>query len=448
MQQHRKIRLLMVLIYIAFAFAFRIMFLPSDQPDAYKPDLTGNLMINLDVTAEILGAKSIIDGSFDLYTRKYFKEVVPPDGGVIGYPPLMFYVQVPIVLTGMLLGLEPLGMGMIIACGFPYIILGALCALCAGVVLKRCLHVADEMTVTAAVFLLLFSSLMFWVTTYSARFDFAATLLLLLAMTKLKNERYGWTGILLGLAVMTKQTVLPAVVVFLAVILMETLRKEIGFRKTVRLLAAMPLPLAILIPFLITSPRGLWNGFFVTPSMLIIMKGTFINGLLEVGKFVFEEEALREFLKVHSNSIIFASCIVLVTAVTVKKNIRSGSSQFCALIALASFFCMLLAKNAGISRHAVLPSVFVVLWGASRKPGFPYVALWFVVLQSFILDHVPVLWKQHVGLIFYACACVYMYYVTFAMVDENPVAPEHRESNCPESDNQAAGGVGDKSLGA
>lgn len=58
-------------------------------------------------------------------------------------------------------------------------------------------------------------------------------------------------------------------------------------------------------------------------------------------------------------------------------------------------------------------SVFVVLWGASRKPGFPYDALGFVVLQSFILDHVPVIWKTHVGLLFYAVVFVYIYATTF-----------------------------------
>jgi hypothetical protein len=420
----------MVLVYTAFAFAFRITMIPATRWDSHVPDLTGDLMMNYDIAAEIIGARSIIDGSFDMYVGRYSKKAFPPEGVAISYPPLTAYLQVPIVYAGMQLGLDPLGMTMLMVCGLVYIILGALCALQAGVVLKKSLNVQDEMTVTATVFLLLFSSLTFWVVTYSARFEFVVALFLLLAMSALASERYGRAGAFLGLALMTKQLALPATVVFVAAILLGTMKKEIAPRKALRFLTALPVPFVILIPFWIASPHDLWVGLFGTPTTVTIMKVSFINAVLQMGKWIFEEEALRHFLRLHSNLIISGSCIGFVLFIIIKKGARLGTTRFCALVALASFFFPVLAKYTNITRYAAVASIFVVLWGASRKPGFPYDALWFVVLQSFILDHVPAIWKQYVGLTFYAVVSVYVYYLTFSAGDR--YSPAHNSGQSEE----------------
>jgi len=414
-RQHRCIRLLMVLLYVAFAFAYRIMMIPPSQWDPHDPDLTGNLMMNYDIVCEMRGAMSIINGSFDMYVERYSKDLVPPNGVAISYPPLTAYLLVPVMFAGTRLGLAPYGMPMYMACGLPYILLSALCALQGGAVLKKVLKVTDEMVVNATVFLLLFSSLMFWVATYSARFELVAALFILLSMTALASERYGWAGICIGLALMTKQIVLPAVIVFILTILIGVIRKEIAFRKAVDFLAALPVPFVILIPFWLVSPHDLWVGLSGTPRAVPILEFSFMNVVLAAGKSVFEEEALRRFLMLHSNSLILALCLVFVFLVIVKKRIRLGTSQFCALVALASFFFPVLAKYTNIERYAAVASVFVVLWGTSRKPGFPYDALWFVVLQSFILDHVPAIWKNQVGLIFYAVVFAYVFSIAFSM---------------------------------
>jgi hypothetical protein len=260
---------------------------------------------------------------------------------------------------------------------------------------------------------------MFWVATYSGRFELVAALFLLLAMSALAAERYGWAGVSVGLALMTKQIVLPAAIVFMVTMLLQVMRKEISLQKAIVFLAALPIPFLMLIPFWLASPHDLWVGLFGTPTAVPILKFSFINAVLKVGKTVFEEQALRRFLMLHSNSIILASCVGFVLFVAVKKRVRLGTSQFCALVALASFFFPVLAKYTNIDRYAAVASVFVVLWGASRRPGFPYDALWFVVLQSFILDHVPAIWKNQVGLVFYAVVFVYVCGTAFSADSEH-----------------------------
>ena len=412
----------MVLFYVAFAFAYRIMMIPPSQWDTHKPDLTGTLMMNYDIVCEMTGAMSIINGSFDMYVKRYSKDLVPPNGVAISYPPLTAYLLVPVMFAGTRLGLAPYGMPMYMMSGLPYILLSALCAFHGGAVMRKVLKVPDEMTVTATVFLLLFSSLMFWVATYSARFEFVAALFLLLAMSALARERYGWAGVSVGLALMTKQIVLPAVLVFIATILLGAMRKEIAPRKAFGFMAALLVPFVILIPFWLASPADLWVGLFGTPTAVPILGFSFINAVLQVGKPIFGEEPLRNFLMLHSNSIILAICAGFVLFVTVRKNVRLGTTQFCALVALASFFFPVMAKYTNVERYAAVASIFVVLWGASRRPGFPYDALWFVVLQSFILDHVPAIWKNHVGLIFYAA--VFVYVCSLAFSTEEELSPE------------------------
>ena len=409
----------MVLVYVAFAFAYRIMMIPPSQWDSHDPDLTGNLMMNYDIVCEMKGAMSIIDRSFDMYVERYSKKLVPPNGVAIAYPPVTAYLLVPVMFAGTRLGLAPYGMPMYMMCGLPYILLSVLCALQGGAVLKKALNVSDEMTVNATVFLLLFSSLMFWVATYAGRFEFVAALFLLLAMSALAAERYGWAGVSIGLALMTKQIVLPAAIVFVVTMSLQVMRKEIAPRKAIAFLAALPIPFVMLIPFWLASPHDLWIALFGAPAVVPILEFSFVNAVLKVGKTVFEEQPLRHFLMLYSNSIILASCVGFVLFVAVKRRVRFGTSQFCALVALASFFFPVLAKYTNIERYAAVASVFVVLWGASRRPGFPYDALWFVVLQSFILDHVPTIWKNQVGLVFYAVVFVYVCGTAFSADSEH-----------------------------
>jgi hypothetical protein len=179
------------------------------------------------------------------------------------------------------------------------------------------------------------------------------------------------------------------------------------------MLAALPLPFAMLIPFWIASPHDLWLGLFGTPDKLTIMPVSFINLVVQVGRWIFSETVLRDFLNRYSNRILLVLCVGFVFVVALRKKVRLGTSEFCALVALASFFFPVLAKYTNITRYAAFASVFVVLWGSSKRPGFPYDALWFVVLQSFILDHVPAIWKNYVGLIFYAAVFAYVYYMAF-----------------------------------
>ncbi|MBI5117958.1 hypothetical protein HZA56_15895 [Candidatus Poribacteria bacterium] len=425
-RQHKQVRLLMALVYMAFAFAYRIMMIPPGVNDSHLPDLTGDLMMNYDIVSEIIGAKSILDGSFSMYVGRYSRDIIP-NGVVLPYPPLTAYLQTPIVYVGTRLGLDPFGMTMFMICGLPYIVLGALCALQAGYVLRKCLGVSDEMTITATVFLILFSSLMFWVVTYAARFEYVAALFLLLAMSALGSNRYGLAGICLGLSLMTKQLALPAVMAFVIVALFGALRKEIELRKAFLLLVTIPIPFVMLVPFYIASPEGVREGMLKTPSLFPIMHVSFVNLCAQVGKLVFEERAVGEFLKLHSNSIILLLCVGYILAVVKSKRLRMDSSRFCALAGLASFLLVILTKYTYIDKYSVPASVFVILWGASRKPGFPYDALWFVVLQSFILDHVPVIWKQYVGLIFYSMVFAYVHYMAFTGSDNKLTIADSRE---------------------
>jgi hypothetical protein len=418
----------MALAYVAFSFAFRIT---MTGPDSGAPDLTGDLTMNYDVLAEIIGAKSIIDGTFDMYVGRYSIVAIPPDGVAISYPPLTSYLQAPIVYLGLRSGWQLFGMPMIIACGFPYIIASALCCLQAGVVLRRSLNVSDEMTITAAVFLLMTSSLLFWVVTYSARFEFVAALFLLLAMSAVSARRYGWAGINVGLALMTKQIALPAALVFMAVIGTELLRREIPLRNGIRFLAGAPVSFVMLVPFWLASPHDLRVGLFDTPAKVPILRVSVINVILQAGKMVFAEDSLRRFLMLHSNTILLAACVSFVAFVVFRKDVRPGTSRFCALVAIASFFFPVLSKYPEITRYAAIASVFVVLWGASRKPGFPYDALWFVGIQSFMLDHVPVVWKQQTGLLFYALVCIYIYQAAFR---GNRPAELRSRSEAPDAD--------------
>ncbi|GAB4333168.1 MAG: hypothetical protein Kow0099_05030 [Candidatus Abyssubacteria bacterium] len=400
----------MAIAYMAFSFAFRIT---MTGPDTGPPDLTGDLTMNYDIFCEIIGAKSIIDGTFDMYVGRYSKDAMPPDGVAISYPPLTAYLQTPIVYLGLLSGWKLYGMPMIIACGFPYIIASALCCLQAGTVLKKVLKVPDERSITATVFLLMTSSLMFWVVTYSARFEFLAALFLLLAMSAASDNRYGWAGICLGLSLMTKQIALPAVLVFMTVFATSLLRREIPLRSGIRFFAGIPVSFVMLVPFWLASPPDLWVGLFNTPAKVPILQVSFVNALLQAGKLLFAEDSVRRFLMLHSNTLILAACMSFITFVVLRKNVRMGTNGFCALAAIASFFFPVLAKYPEITRYAAIASVFVVIWGASRRPGFPYDALWFVVLQSFVLNHVPVIWRQYVGLVFYSVVCIYMYVVSF-----------------------------------
>ena len=439
-----QIRLLMILVYCSFAFAYRIMMFPRVGPDNFRADLTGNYNMNYDLNQEIIGALSIIDGSFDLYVGRYSKELISPDGVALPYPPLMACLQVPIVFTGMRLGLDPFGMAMFMLCGFPYIILSVLCAYQTGVVLKKSLDVRDEMTITATVFLLIFSALMFWVVTHAGRFEFVTALFLLLAISALTDERYGLAGICLGLSLMTKQIVVPAVIVFIAVISFETIRRRIKPRKAIRFFVMLPIPLAILIPFWIRSPRDMAAAFIENQKLLPIMEVSFPNILLQAGKWIFNEEALREFLQFHSNSIILVLATVFILAVAWKKDVRLGTKEFCALVALSLFFLPTLAKYTETFRYAVPAWVFLVLWAASRRPGFPYEALYFVVLQSFIMDHVPVIWKRHIGLIFNAIGFAYIYYWAFLDSGKHHLAPKSEQSVELRSAGSVKPGLSDK----
>ncbi|MBI4831558.1 MAG: DUF2029 domain-containing protein [Candidatus Lindowbacteria bacterium] len=413
-KEHRQMRLVMFLVYMSFAFAFRITMAGPAPRDTHLPDLSGDFMMNYDIAADILGAQSIINGSFDVYTKNYFPKEVPPDGCPIPYPPFSFYLQAPIVWAGLSMGLEPQGFASYGICGLLYVVLSGLCALQAGRVLKKGLGVSDETTVTVTVFLLLFSSVMFWVATYTARFDFVVALCLLLAMSSLAADKYGWAGFFIGLGMMTKQTVFPAAIVFMAVLLVGLLRKEIPFNKALRMVAGIPVSFVMLIPFLVVSPRRMWDGLFGTLQIEPIQRPSFVYLVLQLGKTIFPEEPLRQFLTSYSNWIILIACICFVFVVAAKRNVKFGSSQFCALVAVASFSIPVLAKLPSIERYTATPSVFMLLWAASRKPGFPYDALWFIILQGFILDHVPMIWKHHVGLVFYAVVCIYVYFAAFS----------------------------------
>jgi hypothetical protein len=426
-ETHRQVRLLVVLLYVAFGFAFRIMMTPPHPLDRHVPDLTGDLMMNYDIVAEIIGARSIIDGSFSMYVEKYSKDVVPPTGVALPYPPLMAYAQVPIVYVAGLFGVEPFGMTMMMLCGLPYIVFGALLAWQAGSVLGKCFGVRDELTATTVTLLVLFSSLMFWVVTYAARFELVAPLFLILAMSAQADGRYGRAGFWNGMALMTKLTVLPATAVFAAVIGKEMLKGKLSAKEAGSFALALPIPFAILLPFLLKHPYALYDGLFVTPKLLPIMDVSFVSLAAHAGKWIFEEEPLREFLKLHSNSFILAISLVFVGAVVWKKDVRPGTSSFCALIALAAFFLPILAKYTYIDKYTAVASVFVALWGATRRNGFPHEAVWFVLLQSFLLDHVPVIWKTAAGLIFYAAVWIYIFSFAF-MVGQGEDARESGET--------------------
>ncbi|RJP19827.1 MAG: hypothetical protein C4520_12120 [Candidatus Abyssobacteria bacterium SURF_5] len=426
----------MILLYIAFGFAFRIMMAPANQLDPHVPDLTGDLMMNYDVVAEIIGARSIIDGSFSMYVGKYSADVVPPDGVALPYPPLMAYMQAPVVFIADRFGVEPFGMVMMMLCGLPYIVLGGLLAWQAGSVLQNTLGIDDELSATTVTLLVLFSALLFWVVTYAARFELVAPLFLILAMTALSRGRYGRAGFWNGMALMTKLTSLPATAVFAAIILKEMVKGEVSVKQAARFAAGTPIPLLILLPFLIAHPRALYEGLFVTPALLPIMDVSFVNLLVQAGAWIFDKEPLRELLKLHSSSMILAASFIFVAAVVWKKDVKPGTSRFCALIALASFFLPVLAKYTYIDKYTAVASIFVILWGASRRKGFPHEAVWFVILQSFLLDHVPVIWKRYVGLIFYAVVFAYVFYFAFVVRqvdDAEPAASGEQERRATES---------------
>jgi hypothetical protein len=420
-RHYRQVRLLLVLLYIAFGFAFRILMVPTNELDPHVPDLTGNLMMNYDIVSEIIGARSIIDGSFSMYVGRYSKDVVPVRGVALPYPPLMAYVQVPIVFVAGRLGVAPFSMTMMMLCGLPYILFGALLAWQAGAVLGKSFGIKDELTATTVTLLILFSSLMFWVATYAARFELLAPLFLILAIPALTRGRYGWAGFWNGMALMVKLTSLPAVGVFVAVIGKDILKNERSAKKAAWFLIGLLIPSLILLPFLIKHPDALYDGLFVTPAMLPIMDVSFINLLVQAGKWLINEQVLRQTLQLYSNPVILAASLMFAGIVVWKKDIRAGTSRFLALIALVSFFLPLLAKYTYIDKYTAAASVFVVLWGASRRPGFPHEAVWFVLLQSFLLDHVPVIWKTYAGLIFYAVVCTYIFYFAF-------LAPQEEEA--------------------
>ncbi len=418
--QQRQIRLLMVLLFIAFGFAFRISMAPAGPLDPHKPDLTGDMMMNYDIVSEIIGARSILDGSFSMYVGKYSADVVPPNGVALPYPPLTSYLQVPIVFVAQRFGVEPFSMTMMMLCGLLYVVLGGVLAWCAGKFLARTTH--DELTATTVTMLLLFSSLMFWVSTYEARFELLAPLFLIPATTMLMGKRYGWAGFWNGLALMTKLTTLPATAVFAAVIGKAVLKREESPKGAVRFAIGASIPCLMLLPFVIAHPRALYDGLMVTPSLLPIMPESFINLLLQAGKHLFAEEPLRQLLKLYSNSIILALSFLFVALLVWRKDVRPGGSRFLALVALASFFLPVLAKYTYIHKYAALASIFVVLWGASHRRGFPHEAVWFVLLQSFILEHVPVIWKKYAGLIFYGIVFAYIFYRAFLEEDAGDAA--------------------------
>jgi len=402
----------MILVYLSFAFAYRIMMIPPGTSDSHDPNLTGNYMMNYDIISEIRGAMSIIDGSFDMYVGRYSQGLIP--GGVaLPYPPLTAYLQVPVVYAGLRLGFEPHSMNMYMLCGLPYIILSVICVYQVGVVLKKSLNVRDEMVITATTFLLLFSSLMFWMVTYAGRFEFIAALFLLLAMSALTDERYGLAGISLGLALMTKQIALPAVIVFMTVMFFGILKGTIRAKKTVSFLAMFPLPFAMLIPFWLRSPHDLYAAFIENQALLPILDVTFIDMIARIGSWVFPQETLREFLRLHSNSILLLLCAAFILMVAWKKKVNLGTNQFCALMALALLFIPTLAKYGGVFRYAIPASIFIALWGASRRSGFPYEALYYIVVQSFIMDHVPVIWKKHIEILFNIIVFISVYYMAF-----------------------------------
>jgi len=256
-----------------------------------------------------------------------------------------------------------------------------------------------------------------------------APLFLILAMPAMTGSRYGWVGFWNGMALMVKLTSLPAAGVFVAIIAKDVLKKRVTPRKAGRFLIGLSIPLLILLPFLVKHPYALYDGLFVTPALLPVMDVSFVNLLIQAGKWLIDEQVLRHFLQLYSNPVILIASLAFAGIIVWKKDVRAGTSRFLALIALVSFFLPLLAKYTYIDKYTAIGSAFVVLWGASRRPGFPHEAVWFVLLQSFLLDHVPVVWKTYCGLIFYGLVCIYIFYFAFlAPREEDAVLHPAREA--------------------
>jgi len=233
----------------------------------------------------------------------------------------------------------------------------------------------DDKKALFCIVLFLSSWMLLFSSPYHGHFETMPVFFLLVGLRLQKKERDVWAGVLFGLALLSKHTVVVALIAHWSVLAFNAkLRRLLNTVVTAALVF-----LGVMLPYIISDPQGVFE-------MFIKLQKTRLIAYQSVWHILPEGSGLRAVVSSFVEPVSLLAIITFSCIFALQKRIAIGSDSNYGLMALAAVIVACTQKW-GSLHYYLLAFVLMLVWEA-RKFRFP----WAAALFASVLSNIFVLW--------------------------------------------------------